>query len=49
MSSWSVWSHFLLFIPGKIGFLLICMVFIKWVFDSLEVLNGFLRQVVVFS
>ena len=38
---------FLLFISGKIGFLLICMVFYKWVFDSLEVLNGFLRQVVV--
>ena len=32
---------FLLFIPGIIGFLLICMVFYKWVFDSLEVLNGF--------
>ena len=38
---------FLLFIPGKIGFLLICMVFINGFFDSLEVLNGFLRQVVV--
>ena len=38
---------FLLFIPGIIGFLLISMAFYKWVFDSLEVLNGFLRQVVV--
>ena len=38
---------FLLYIPGKIGFLLICMVFQRWVFDSLEVLNGFVRQVVI--
>ena len=32
------------FIPGMIGFL---HGFYKWVFDSLEVLNGFLGQVVV--
>ena len=32
---------FLLFIPGKIGFLLICMVFYRWVFNSLEVLKWF--------
>ena len=38
---------FLLFILGKIGFLLICMVFIGGFFDSLEVLNGFVRQVVI--
>ena len=38
---------FLLFIPGIIGFLLIFMAFYKWVFDSLEVLNCFLQQVVV--
>ena len=38
---------FLHFIPGIIGFLLIFMVFCRWVFDSLEVLNGFLKQVVV--
>ena len=35
------------FIPGMIGFLLDLHGFFKWVFDSLEVLNGFLRQVVV--
>ena len=33
--------------PGIIGLLLISMAFFKWVFDSLEVLNGFLKQVVV--
>ena len=37
---------FLLFIPGIIGFLLIFMASTGGVFDSLEVLNGFLRQVV---
>ena len=37
---------FLRFIPGIIGFLLIFMVS-TWVFDSLEVLNGFQKQVVV--
>ena len=38
---------FLLYIPGKIGFLLICMAFIGGFFDSREVLNGFVRQVVI--
>ena len=37
---------FLPFVPGIIGFLLIFMVSIG-VFDSLELLNGFLKQVVV--
>ena len=32
-----------LFIPGMIGFLRISMAFSSVVFDSLEVLNGFLR------
>ena len=46
MSSWSVWSYFLssslrkLASPYQHGFY-------KWVFDSLEVLNGFFRRVVV--
>ena len=35
------------FIPVIIGFFRISMAFFKWVFDSLEVLNGFFRQVVV--
>ena len=38
---------FLLFTLGIIGFLLICMVFYRWVFDALDVLNRFFRQVVV--
>ena len=38
---------FLHFIHGIIGFLLICIVFSSLCFDSLEVLNGFFRQVVV--
>ena len=38
---------FPLFIPGMVGFFRISMGFYKWVFDSLEVLNGFLKQVVV--
>ena len=41
MSSWSVWVPFLLFIFGIVGFLLICIVFIKWVFDSLEGVEWF--------
>ena len=36
---------FLLSIPGKIGFLLICMVFMNGFLT--QVLNGFLRQVVI--
>ena len=38
---------FLLFILGMIGFPPDLHGFYKWVFDSLEVLNGFFRQVVV--
>ena len=46
MSSWSVWSYFLTsslgnWIPPDLHG------FFKWVFGSLEVLNGFQRQVVV--
>ena len=38
---------FLPLVPGIGGFLWIYMVFYKWVFDSLGLLNGFLKQVVV--
>ena len=47
MPSWSVRSSFLLFILGIVGFLQIFMAFYKWVFDSLGLLNDFLKQVVV--
>ena len=47
MSSWSVWSYFF---SSSLGYNWLppdLHGFYKWVFDSLEVLNGFFRQVVV--
>ena len=46
MSSWSVWSYLFPLIPG-IGVVLLIYTIATGGFDSLEVLNGFNKQVVV--